>query len=433
MRPFSWIAAAAGRGVQAAWTGHDERDGKGRDALPGRLMSATFGRTLYNLTQRASQEPLPRPARPDGALVWLHVPSARAAAPVLELARRLAAEGAGTVLVTCPEALEPPPAVLVQPPPPETAVEARAFLDHWRPAVALFSEGELRPAVMDQATRRGVPLVMLNARLPHLPRGRDNWFPGLIRGALAPFSQVLAVDEAAARAFRRAGARAEALRVSGRLEERPAGLPCLEAEREALARQMAARPVWVAAALPRGEERAVLAAQRNVMAFAHRLLLILVPADPSRADTLARRLEAEGWNVARRSSEEEPREETEVYLASDPAELGLWYRLAPVTFLGGSLLGDGAIRNPLEAAALGSAIVHGPRPGVWGAAFDRLGAARAARAVASPEDLGNELADLLSPERVARLAQAAWTVASEGAELTDAIVAQIRELVAAPA
>lgn len=395
-------------------------------------MSNGLGRTLYNLTQRSSQGAAQPPTRPDGVLVWLHVPSARVAAPMRELARRLAADGAGTVLVTCPEPLDLPAPVIAQAPPPETSAGVRAFLDHWRPAAALFSEGELRPTAVDHAARRGVPLIMVNARNPHLPRGRDSWFPGLIRGALAPFSQVLAVDEAAARAFRRAGARAPSVRISGRLEERPAALPCLEAEREAMARLTAARPIWVAASLPRGEERAVLAAQRNVMAFAHRLLLVLVPADPARGDALARRLEAEGWNVARRSAEEEPRDDTEVYLASDPAELGLWYRLAPVTFLGGSLLGDGAIRNPLEAAALGSAIIHGPRTGVWGPVFDRLGAVRAARAVASPETLGNELADLLSPERAARLAHAAWIVASEGAELTDAIVAQIRTLVTGP-
>ena len=72
--------------------------------------------------------------------------------------------------------------------------------------------------------------------------------------------------------------------------------------------------------------------------------------------------------------------------------------------MGGSLSGQGCIRDPLEAAALGSAILYGPRPGMFGTTFGRLGAARAARAVGSPTDLAEALGDLLSPDRAARLA-----------------------------
>ena len=102
--------------------------------------------------------------------------------------------------------------------------------------------------------------------------------------------------------------------------------------------------------------------------------------------------------------------------------------MAPITFLGGSLLGQGCGRDPLEPAALGSAIVYGPRPGPYGTTFGRLGAARAARAVTSGADLGEALGDLLSPDRTARLAQAAWAVASDGAEVTEHIMTLIRRV-----
>ena len=62
----------------------------------------------------------------------------------------------------------------------------------------------------------------------------------------------------------------------------------------------------------------------------------------------------------------------------------------------------------------------------WMAWFGRLGAARAARAVGSATDLGEALGDLLSPDRAARLAQAAWAVASDGAEVTDRVMDLIR-------
>ncbi|MFZ9199684.1 MAG: hypothetical protein ACO22Z_10070, partial [Paracoccaceae bacterium] len=88
----------------------------------------------------------------------------------------------------------------------------------------------------------------------------------------------------------------------------------------------------------------------------------------------------------------------------------------------------GALRDPLEPAALGSAIIYGPRPGPYGATFGRLGAARAARAVGSATDLAEALGDLLAPDRAALAAQAAWTVASDGAEVTEKVLQRLRQL-----
>jgi 3-deoxy-D-manno-octulosonic-acid transferase len=134
------------------------------------------------------------------------------------------------------------------------------------------------------------------------------------------------------------------------------------------------------------------------------------------------------WVVAERAEEQDPDAEVEILVADNPAEYGLWYRLAPVTFLGGTLSGKGPTRSPLEAAVLGSAIMHGPKTGQAGQVFGRLGAARATRAVASALDLGEALGDLLAPDRAARLAQAAWEVSSEGAEVTDTVVQRIRAI-----
>ncbi len=262
-----------------------------------------------------------------------------------------------------------------------------------------------------------------------LPRDRDGWFPGLMRSALAGFRHIGALDETAARAFRKAGAPLSVVAVTGRMEEESAALPCLEAERAALARLFAARPVWFATSLPVEEEAAVLQAHRTGLQQAHRLLLILMPDDPTRAEAMAERIEAsEGWAVALRSRDEEPNPETEVFIVDNPAEYGLWYRLSPVSFLGGSLLGSGALRDPQEAAALGSAILHGPRHGRFGPFFARLAAARAARPVSRPEVLGEALGEVLALERTARLAQSAWTVATDGAEVTESTIDRIRNL-----
>jgi 3-deoxy-D-manno-octulosonic-acid transferase len=305
----------------------------------------------------------------------------------------------------------------------------RTFLDHWRPELAVFSEGELRPVALHESGDRRIPLILVNGRAPVFLRERDIWYPGLMRSALSRFSDVYAIDEAAARSFRKAGAALDRVAVTGRIEEESAVLPCLETERSALARLLEARPVWFAAGLPEAEEAAVLHAHRVALQQSHRLLLILLPDALERTETLARKLEeADGWAVAQRIKDEEPDQGVEIFVVDNPAEYGLWYRLSPISFLGGSLNGRGPTRNPMEPAALGSAIIHGPRTDPYTPVFSRLAAARATRAVASSGDLADALGDLLSPDRAARLAQAAWAVASDGAEVTDRVLNRVRTL-----
>ena len=389
-------------------------------------MALSLGRTLYNLTGRRAVGPdIARPARPPGDLIWLHAAEVGCSRGLRQLALRLVEELGVTVLLTCPEAVPLTANMLHQQPPFDTPAEAHAFLSHWAPALVIMAEGELRPALLFEAAQKHLPVIMVDARAPVLMKGREGWYPGLMRAALQSFAQVLAVDEAAARAFRRAGASEVA--VAGRMEEPSAALSYHEPERAMLAGLLATRPVWLAVDVPAAEEAAVIAAHRSALRLAHRLLLILVPQDASRAAELAASMEtSEGWTVAQRSLDQEPDAETEIYIPDSAAEYGLWYRLAPVSYMGGSLLGEGCARNPMEPAALGSAIVYGPRPGGYGSVFGRLGAAQAARAVGSAGDLGDALSDLLAPDRAARLAQAAWALASDGVEVTDRVVAFAR-------
>jgi 3-deoxy-D-manno-octulosonic-acid transferase len=392
----------------------------------------SIGLTLYNLSQRQTVQEISYPPRPAGVLIWLHAPTADAQTRLAELARRLVEEDGVEVLVTSPEPMRALDGHAWMLPPADSLGDIAGFLDHWRPEILVFSGGELRPALVIEAHRRKIPLIMIDAGSPYLMRGRDGWYPGLTRSVLSLFSHVFAQDEDAARAYRKAGAALAAVAAIGRLEEQSAALPCLEAERDTLARLLLTRPVWFAATLPENEEDAVIAAHKIAIGLAHKSLLILSPADAERAAALTDKLTAAGLSVAVRSNDDEPDPETEVYVIEGDTELGLWYRLAPVTYLGGSLSASGCIRNPLEAAALGSAIVHGPHPGDFTKPFARLASARATRLVSSDRHLAEAVSDVLAPDKAAKLAQAAWTVASDGAEVTETVIVTIRTLTDGP-
>ena len=391
-------------------------------------MVFSLGRTLYNLAAgRGPAGEVRRAARPVGALVWLHAPSAAAVVGLLGLAKRIEAELQAKVLLTCPDEGAIPALALRDAAPNDRPADVRSFLQHWQPNLVIFAEGELRPALIAEASERRIPLMMVNARDPFLLKDRAGWYPGLVSNCLAALQRVFAIDEAGARAFRRAGA--GDVVALGRLEEASAALPHHEPERAALAALLATRPIWLAVDLPEAEEAAVIAAHRAALRLSHRLLLILVPQDFSRAEALVQQMEAaEGWTVAQRRLEQEPDPETTVYIPDSDGEYGLWYRLAPVCFMGGSLSGQGCARNPMEAAAMGSAIIYGPKPGRFGAVFGRLGAGQAARAVGDATDLGEALGDLLAPDRAARLAQAAWVLSSDGVEASERVFEDLRHL-----
>lgn len=367
-------------------------------------------------------------ARPEGPLVWLHAGQEGEALGFPELIDRLMEERDDLNFLVTTSDHDPehplgdllPASVIQQHLPYDYAAGAEAFVAHWRPDLCLWSENRFHPGVLNAAASAGTDLILFDARVPERPGG-FRWLPGIRRSLLSKFSHVLAGDDSAAKGLAALGIEAERLETVGFLQEGSAPLPCSQAERDMLAEDLQARPVWLAAGVTTDEFEMVERLHQQVMRRAHRLLMIVVPDDPAGAPALADHLEAEGWVVGRRWDEDEMEPDVEVYVGDDPEDFGLWYRLAPISFIGGTMA-TGARRNPYEAAALGSAVIYGPNPGRWRESFERLRDAGAARQILDPKDFGRALEQLLAPDKVAQMATAAWEVTTNGAEATDRLV-----------
>ena len=128
--------------------------------------------------------------------------------------------------------------------------------------------------------------------------------------------------------------------------------------------------------------------------------------------------------VKLRSEGAEPDAICEIYIADTLGEMGLWYRVAPLTFLGGSLTEIGG-HNPYEPAALGSALLHGPYTANAQDIYERLDEAGAAKMVRDTQQLGEAVKELLEPHRAAAMAHAAWEVSSQGAQAMERAFAEI--------
>ena len=277
-------------------------------------------------------------------------------------------------------------------------------------------------ALTAAAGQAGVPLFLVDAAEADLERAARAWWPPVgRRPELRRFDAALARDEAAARRLRRGGMAPEAISVAGSLQEGGGPLPCDEAELQTLAGALAGRPVWLAAMTQPDEVASVLQAHRAAMRLSHRLLLILVPDRPEDGEAAAGAVAAANVPTARRAAGERPDDATQVYLADTRGEMGLWYRLAPVTFMASSLEAGHGGRDPYEAAALGSAVVYGPNASDHLDAYARLVAAGAARRVSDATSLSAALSQMIAPDRAASMAEAGWAVVSAGAEVTDRI------------
>jgi len=361
-------------------------------------------------------------SRPPGFLTWLHGASVGEALSALTLVERLVAHGpvlltTGTVTSARLVAGRLPAGAQHQYVPVDRKAWVARFLDHWRPDLALWLESELWPNLVQATQARGTPMVLVNGRMSARSFARWQWAPVSIRHLLRAFAVCLAQSEPIAERFRTLGARQVA--VPGNLKFAAPPLPVDDAVLVALHRQIGDRPRWIAASTHPGEEAMVAQTHRALAVRFPRLLTIIAPRHPDRGSAIAAAL---GGGVTRRAAGDGPY--GDIYVADTLGELGLFYRLAPVAFVGGSLVPHGG-QNPLEPARLGCAVLHGPHMANFTDMLTLLG--DALTEVSDPAMLTQVVGTLLSdPTSRAVLGETAQMRADQGAGSLDAVMAALR-------
>jgi 3-deoxy-D-manno-octulosonic-acid transferase len=372
--------------------------------------------------------------RPPGALVWLHAASVGESLSMLPLIERLARERptlallmtTGTTTSARLMRRRLPAGVIHQYSPLDRRRWARRFLDHWRPDAVLWVESELWPNTLGEIGARRIPFALVNARMS--PRSFRGWqrFPKAARRMLAHFDLCLAQSEEDAGRLSALGAENVACR--GNLKYAAAPLPADEVELARLSRSVGARPVWLAASTHPGEEAIVAEVDRRLRARFPDALTIIAPRHPGRGREIAAALARAGHRVARRGAAEALGRHTETYLADTMGELGLFFRLARVVYVGGSLVPHGG-QNPLEPAKLGCALVHGPHMFNFRAIADELAAAGAATTVTDPATLADVVGSLLGdPALRGRCGAAAMAVAAGKDDIVGEVAAALLPL-----
>ncbi len=363
-------------------------------------------------------------ARPSGPLVWLHAASVGESGVALQLIEALAARrpelsfllSTGTRTSATLVARRAPPRTTHIYAPLDRARAVRRFFAHWRPDLGIFVESELWPNLILQAERTATPLALVNARMS--PASLRRWASWSAAGKrlLHPFAYVSAADMRTGKAL--SHLRGGDVPVLGNLKL-AAPPPSIDASaRAALKAALGGRPVWLAASTHPGEDAIVLAAHERLRAEFPDALLIIAPRHPERGGAIA----AMAGDAPRRSLGA-PIGEASVYVADTMGELGLFYDLAPVALVAGSLLNSLKGHNPVEPAKLGAAIVSGPFVESFQDLFDTLVAAGGANLARGDIELARVVATLWrdEPARARQIAVARNVVAQGAAAFGETI------------
>ncbi len=386
------------------------------------LLRRRLARGKEHPTRLGERRGIASAPRPVGKIVWLHAASVGESLSLLPLVTYLRQHRpdlpllltTGTVTSARLMAARLPAGVIHQFMPVDHPDWVARFLDHWRPDAVVWSESEFWPAMLAAVRQRGIPAVLVNARLSERSYRRWRWTPRFARAVLSVFALCLAQTKTEVTRLRDLGAaRVEA---AGNLKYAATPLPDDPAARAQLTQAIEGRPVLLWASTHPGEEDIAVQIHQALRRDFPQLLTMIVPRHPERGAAIAAAVITHGLSVETRSRGQLPAPGTDIYIADTLGELGLFYRLCPRVIMGGSFVGIGG-HNPIEPAQLGAVVVCGPSMYNFTAIQAEFLAAHALLTVTDTAALLDLLhAQLQNPAAYDAIGQAAvaWTGAQAG-------------------
>ena len=341
--------------------------------------------------------------RPEGKLFWLHGASVGESVSMLPLINKIletypdAHVMVTTGTVTSADVMQKrlPERAFHQFIPIDNPVFTNRFVKHWHPDVALWFESEFWPAVLSSIKRRNIPLILINGRISNKTFKRWQQFDFVCKELLSCFSLCLGQSEEDAYRLRVLGAPETVC--LGNLKYAGLPLPIDEKSREDMLKQIGKRPFWLASSTHEDEEVRLAKLHKRLKEKFPDLLLIIAPRHPNRGEQIVEDIQKLGLSAALRSKQEKITPKTDVYVANTIGEMGLWYDLAKIVFIGGSLIPHGG-QNFIEPSPVRDAVIVGPHMHNVTDAMNRAKKADAVMQVNDTAEMEELLTELLQNE-----------------------------------
>lgn len=308
----------------------------------------------------------PTMKRPEGKLIWMHGASVGESISMLPLISKLLEiypdlnimVTTGTITSAELMSKRLPERAFHQYFPIDNPIFSTRFIRHWRPDLVLWFESEFWPAMLSSIRRKNIPLILVNGRISNKSFKRWQQFDFISKELLGCFTFCLGQSEEDAYRLRVLGARDSMC--LGNIKYAGLPLPIDEDKKEEIKKQIGCRTFWLVSSTHNDEEFKISRFHKRLAEKIPDLLTIITPRHPQRGIEIKNRLETElGLNVSLRSANEPITDSTEVYIADTIGELGMWYDLSDLVFIGGSLIPHGG-QNFIEPSRARDAVIVGP-------------------------------------------------------------------------
>lgn len=369
--------------------------------------------------------------RPEGHIIWIHAASVGESLSVLPLIERLTTQFPAVKILlttgttTSARLMEArlPANAFHQYVPVDSILAVKRFLKYWRPSLVLWVESELWPNLLNE-TAKLCPLILINARISNRSFAAWQKYTAISEALLKNFTLFLPQSHQDALRLRSLGA--YNIKLIGNLKYDAPPLPADSQKTDDLRTMIGSRHVWVASSTHPGEEEIIAEAHRIVKAKYPDLLTIIIPRHPQRGQDIAAQTEAWQLRTALRSASASITPETDIYIADTMGELGIFFRLSNIVFIGGSLVKHGG-QNPLEAARLDCAILAGPYTSNFLDIYQELEEHQAMLKVTDGASLADTLEMLIrNPEKQDIMAKFALSIAKAKGDILQSYITEIQ-------
>lgn len=385
---------------------------------------------VKRFNERVGRPTKPRPA---GRLIWLHGASVGESISMLPLINRLleiytdahVMVTTGTTTSAEVMAKRLPERAFHQYLPIDNPVFAARFIRHWQPTIALWFESEFWPGMLSTIKRRNIPLILINGRISNKSFKRWQQFDFVIKEILDCFTACLGQSEEDAYRLRALGAK-DAMCL-GNLKYAGLPIPVDEEKKKEIQDEIGERPVWLVSSTHSDEEAKIGRYLKELSAKHEGLLTIIAPRHPTRGVEIRDILQDKyQLKTALRSANEKIQPETEVYIADTIGEMGIWYELCPIVFIGGSLIPHGG-QNFMEPSRCRDAVIVGPHMHNFTDAMNRAKRADGIIQVDETIDLIDMVDQLLSNKELLEAKRSlAYNWATSEAKVLDGIAEKIQ-------
>ncbi len=305
--------------------------------------------------------------RPKGKLLWIHGASVGEAQSALILIKKIIKDYPNTNILITTGTLTS--AQLMSKALPKNALHqfypldhpkwVKNFLNHWKPNAILWMESELWPNMLYEIRKSNIPAILVNARLSDKSFKIWKIFPKFSKNILSSFNKILCQTSKDKNKFDQIGAFKTI--VTDNLKYSSAPLVFNKNDLGKIIKSIGNREIWLYASTHEGEEEIAHIIHKKLKKDFPKILTIIVPRHPERRDDIKNNCSLYNLKTTYRGVNKIlPKNDDDIYVVDTLGELGLFYKISPIAVIGRSLSNDGGGgHNPIEAAQLNCAVIHG--------------------------------------------------------------------------